>query len=110
MGIRKIGIIELMICRVLPVPINNPIVQNTDIMAMIIGGIIEDNKTETINKVPILGSIPFLGKLFQRKETNAEKTELMVFITPHIVRTPEEADEVTQAQESELTLPDRGTQ
>ena len=75
-----------------------------DSQTMIIGGIIEDNKTETINKVPILGSIPFIGKLFQRQETKNEKTELMVFITPHIIRTPEEAEKVTQAQKSELML------
>lgn len=80
-----------------------------DGQTMIIGGIIEDNKTETINKVPILGSVPFIGKLFQREETNSEKTELMVFITPHIVRGPEEADDVTQAQQSELTNYSRRT-
>jgi general secretion pathway protein D len=76
-----------------------------DGQAMIIGGIIEDNKTETINKVPILGSIPFIGKLFRREEKKSEKTELMVFITPHIVRTPEEADKITQEQQSGISLP-----
>ena len=81
-----------------------------DGQTMIIGGIIEDNKTETINKVPILGSLPFIGKLFQRSETNAEKTELMVFITPHIIRDTEMADEVTQSQKSELTLPNGSAQ
>jgi len=75
-----------------------------DKQTMIIGGFIEDNKIETINKVPIQGSIPFIGKLFQRKETKNEKTELMVFITPHIIRTPDEAKQVTQNQQSELTL------
>lgn len=73
-----------------------------DSQTMIIGGIIEDNKTETINKIPILGSIPFIGKLFQRQETKSEKTELMVFITPHIVRTPEEGEKLTQEQQAEL--------
>lgn len=76
-----------------------------DGQTMIIGGIIEDNKTETIHKVPILGSIPFIGKLFRREEKKTEKTELMVFITPHIIRNPEEADEITKKQQSELTLP-----
>lgn len=64
-----------------------------DGQTMIIGGIIEDNKTETLNRVPILSSLPFIGKLFQRKEINAGKTELMVFITPHIIHSPEEANE-----------------
>ena len=74
---------------------------------MIIGGIIQDNKTETVHKVPILGSIPFIGGLFKRQESKIEKTELMVFITPHIVRTPEEADEITRKQQSNLILPKR---
>ncbi len=63
-----------------------------DGQTMIIGGIIEDKKTETQNKVPILSSLPFIGKLFQRKEANSGKTELMVFITPHIISNPEDID------------------
>ena len=78
-----------------------------DGQTMIIGGIIEDNQTETVHKVPILGSVPFIGRLFTRKENTTEKTELMVFITPHIIRDPEDAEKVTQEQESELTLPKR---
>ncbi|MGQ9610300.1 MAG: secretin N-terminal domain-containing protein [bacterium] len=63
-----------------------------DGQTMIIGGIIEDKKTETNNKVPILSSLPFIGRLFQRKEANSGKTELMVFITPHIISNPEDVD------------------
>lgn len=63
-----------------------------DGQTMIIGGIIEDKKTETNNKVPILSSLPFIGRLFQRKEANSGKTELMVFITPHIINSPEDID------------------
>jgi len=73
-----------------------------DGQTMIIGGIIEDNKTETINRVPILSSIPFIGKLFQRKETTAGKTELMVFITPRIIRNPEEASKLHSDMSDEL--------
>jgi general secretion pathway protein D len=65
-----------------------------DGQTMIIGGIIEDKKTETINKVPILSSFPLIGKLFQRKEITSGKTELMVFITPRIIRNPEDANEL----------------
>jgi len=65
-----------------------------DGQTMIIGGIIEDNKTETINRVPILSSFPLIGKLFQRKEITSGKTELMVFITPRIIRDPEDANDL----------------
>jgi general secretion pathway protein D len=76
-----------------------------DGQTMIIGGIIQDNKKSTTNKIPILGSIPFIGKLFQRQETTTEKTELMVFITPHIVRSIEEAEQLSLKQQSELSHP-----
>lgn len=66
-----------------------------DGQTMIIGGIIEDKKTETNNKVPILSSLPFIGRLFQRKESNLGKTELMVFITPHIINSPEDANNLS---------------
>lgn len=75
-----------------------------DSQTIIIGGIIKDDKTETVNKTPILGDIPLLGKLFQRKDTRAEKTELMVFITPHVVYTDEDANKVTEEQKSQLNL------
>jgi len=69
-----------------------------DGQTMIIGGIIQNNKTETVNKVPIISSIPLIGRLFQRKDSTGEKTELMVFITPHIIHNPEEADIFAQKQ------------
>lgn len=75
-----------------------------DGQTIIIGGIIKDDKTETVRKTPILGDIPFLGKLFQRKDTRAEKTELMVFITPHVVYTDEDANRVTEEQKFKLNL------
>ncbi len=52
---------------------------------LVIAGLIKDRKTNTVQKVPLLGSIPFLGKLFQHKTDSVVKTELMIFLTPHII-------------------------
>jgi type IV pilus assembly protein PilQ len=52
---------------------------------VVIGGIFTQNERDTINKVPLLGDIPFLGYLFQNKVRSTSKTELLVFITPKIV-------------------------
>lgn len=71
---------------------------------MVIGGMIKDDKTETVHKVPVLGDIPLLGKLFRRTDTRIEKTELMVFITPHVVYTDADADRVTAEQREKLHL------
>ncbi len=52
---------------------------------LVIAGMIKDKKTKTIQKVPFLGSIPFLGKLFQHKTDSIRKTEMMIFLTPRII-------------------------
>jgi pilus assembly protein CpaC len=50
-----------------------------------IAGLLDNRLTETISKLPGLGNIPLLGKLFQSKSTNRNKTELLVMVTPEIV-------------------------
>jgi type IV pilus assembly protein PilQ len=52
---------------------------------VVIGGIFTQTENDTVNKVPLLGDIPFLGVLFQNKVRSVSKTELLVFITPKIV-------------------------
>jgi general secretion pathway protein D len=56
--------------------------------SVVIGGLMENNKGETISKVPFLGDIPGLGHLFRRTQKTGTKTELLIFLTPHIVRNP----------------------
>lgn len=55
---------------------------------LVIAGLIKDKETESVRKVPLLGDIPFLGKIFRKTVKQADKTDLLIFITPHIV-TPE---------------------
>ena len=55
---------------------------------LVIAGLIKDQVTETKKRVPILGDIPFLGEAFRKSESTKTKTELMIFLTPHII-TPE---------------------
>ena len=50
-----------------------------------IGGLLDNRETETFEKLPFIGSIPVLGKLFQSISKNRTNTELLVFITPEIV-------------------------
>jgi type IV pilus assembly protein PilQ len=52
---------------------------------VVIGGIFTQDERNEINKVPLLGDIPFLGLLFQNRVRSTNKTELLVFITPKIV-------------------------
>jgi pilus assembly protein CpaC len=51
-----------------------------------IGGLLDNRETETFNKIPFIGDVPILGKFFQSKSKNRTNTELMVIVTPQIVR------------------------
>ncbi len=53
---------------------------------IVLGGLISDNLKETVNKTPLLSNIPLLGGLFTRRSTTKDKTNMMVFIHPTIIR------------------------
>ena len=52
---------------------------------IVVGGIIRKKQKQVENKLPILGDIPLLGRLFKSTETAVEDTEIVIIITPHIV-------------------------
>jgi len=56
---------------------------------IVIGGLMQDQKTMTVTKIPLLGDIPYLGLLFQRDQVSKTKTELLIFLTPHVALMPE---------------------
>ena len=63
-----------------------------------LGGFIADNIVEDSTKVPLLGDIPILGYLFSYTSHSRVKTELIIFITPHILTTPQEMMRMTNEQ------------
>jgi type IV pilus assembly protein PilQ len=71
-----------------PPTINSRILDSTvrlkDGETIILGGLIQETNVDNINKVPILGSIPLLGRLFRNKRTSTVKSELVVFVTPYV--------------------------
>lgn len=56
----------------------------------VLGGLIKETNSKTNTKIPILGDIPIIGWLFKNSTTERKKTNLIVFITPHIIRSAEE--------------------
>jgi pilus assembly protein CpaC len=54
--------------------------------SFVIGGLLDNRVTETLSKVPGLSSIPLFGKLFESRSVKKNKTELLVLVTPEIVR------------------------
>jgi general secretion pathway protein D len=61
-----------------------------------LGGLIRQNKTRTKNGVPILSDIPILGALASSNSDTVQRTELLILLTPTIVRNVEEARSVTE--------------
>ena len=57
-----------------------------DGQTVVLGGILQTNDTNTTNKVPWLGDIPVIGHLFKSTDHTNNKDELLVFVTPKIVR------------------------
>jgi type II secretion system protein D len=74
------------------VAINQQLVDTTVVAAdgetVALGGLISRNETKTENKVPWLGDLPGVGVLFRYRQQTKSKQELMVIMTPHVVRTP----------------------
>lgn len=68
---------------------NSVIINSDDVL--VLGGLISNSNNENINRVPILSSIPFIGPIFTQKTSDKRKRNLMVFIKPIILKTPEDA-------------------
>lgn len=69
---------------------------------VVIGGLIGDSTADNNYKVPFLGEIPILGWLFKTNSKSREKTNLYVFITPHIVRTRDDAAGIYQQKRDSM--------
>jgi general secretion pathway protein D len=69
-------------------------VDNGEIIAL--GGLLDDNERRTIEKIPLLGDLPVLGELFKSRSKSRQKTNLMVFIRPTILRSAADARALAQ--------------
>ncbi len=85
-----------------------------DGQTVVIGGLIGESRDRTFAGVPLLMDIPILGALFRRQVISNSRTELVMFVTPHIVRSDADADAIRERSQRslherapELTLPGR---
>lgn len=75
---------------------NSVIIKSDDVL--VLGGLISNSNNENINKVPLLGDVPFIGPLFQQKTTNQQKKNLMVFIKPIIIQNNDNAMMISESK------------
>ena len=71
---------------------------------VVIGGLISTQVIDQENKVPILGDIPLLGYAFKRNIKKNQKTELLIFLTPHVVMDPNDLSGIAKDERSKLEL------
>jgi general secretion pathway protein D len=81
----------------------------TDLMVksgetIVLGGIIQREQIDTMRKVPWLGNIPGLGWAFKKKDNSSREVELMVFLRPHVTRSPEETRELLEQVQKKTPL------
>lgn len=68
---------------------------------IVIGGLVFTEKLQAVAKVPLLGDIPLIGHLFRRTTHSVRRTNLMLFITPHILSNSKAADTITKYKRRE---------
>ena len=69
---------------------------------VVIGGLMQEKAEESVFKVPILGDIPLLGWLFKFKSVSNRKTNLLVFLSPHVVKETSELTRLTEEKHNEF--------
>ncbi len=73
-----------------------------DSQTVVIGGLMEEKEEVNINKVPLLGDVPVLGWIFKNKKQEKKKTNLLIFLTPHIVKESEHLEKLSENKKSEF--------
>jgi general secretion pathway protein D len=67
-----------------------------DAQTIVIGGLIQEDRNESETQVPCLGNLPVLGWLFKQTTAARKKTNLLIFLTPHIVTSPDDVNRITE--------------
>ena len=75
-----------------------------DNQIVVIGGLMQENDEETVTKMPVLGDIPILGWLFKTKNVTKSKTNLLVFLNPHIIKEPARLAQITEKKQKEFAV------
>ena len=92
--------------------IRSPIIDSTtaqstisamDGQTIVLSGLITKNRNESHRSVPWLGDIPVLGNLFRYDSTSNDRTELLIIMTPHIIRNPADADKLKREEAARMS-------
>ena len=77
-----------------------------DGQTIVLGGLIQDTSNDAETGVPFLSSLPLLGGLFRQTAVTSNKTNLLIFLTPHIISTRDDVDRVTTHKQQQAHRPE----
>jgi general secretion pathway protein D len=83
------------------------VVVTPDATTVVIGGMMQKQKTSTIQKIPILGDIPVVGAAFRHTVLSDVKTELLIFLTPYIIEGTDKLKSLTDDEVNRSDLPEK---
>lgn len=78
-----------------------------DSQTVVIGGLMQERDEDTMTKTPLLGDIPILGWLFKNKTTSKQKTNLLVFLTPHVIKDSLALSAITDEKHDRFAMEER---
>jgi general secretion pathway protein D len=81
------------------------VVITPDGQTVVIGGLMRNDSGEIVTKIPLLGDIPLLGNLFKHKTTQSQKTELIIFMTPHVIQAPTQLASLATHEQNHMLIP-----
>jgi general secretion pathway protein D len=82
----------------------NTVITIPNDVTVVIGGLIRDDKSTTVKKVPLFGDLPLIGGLFRVDGDRTEKTNLLLFITPHVLTNQEALEKITELKKQQTSL------
>ena len=74
---------------------------------IVLAGLMQDKSTRTREQIPLLGTIPWIGNIFKTKDDTIERTELLISITPQVIRNSVQLDDVTAEYRDNLNFSTR---
>jgi general secretion pathway protein D len=82
----------------------NTVITIPNDVTVVIGGLIRDDKSTTVKKIPLLGDLPLIGGLFRVDGDRVQKTNLLLFITPHVLTSQEALEKITELKKQQTSL------
>ncbi len=87
-----------------PITVKREIENTVEVLdghTVVIGGLVRDDTERVVSKIPFLGDIPVLGFFFRASRDISQKTSLLIFITPHVINSPEDMTDLTARKRGE---------